>query len=174
MLNLISEAACSLKKEQKLEIRINFHQRRFCTALCPWTPNVMLSSLLTFPSSCFLRLLIRRHSSWSDKSAMTSHVCAPDNVSLHLVCLMYFQLLFSGPLDSPRQSIFRCFLAEYPIDAHLKKLLSRAMLSASHRPKGFFSYCFSFHNLLAAILVLCKSCYGNKVLSQRKILLCLD
>lgn len=137
----------------------------------------MLSSLFTFPASCFLRLLIRRLSSRSNKSAMTSHVCAHDNVSLHLICIMYFQLLFSRPLDSPTQSIFRCFLEEYPTDAHLNKSLIAvcgAMLSLSHQPKVFFPYCFFFHNLFVAILVLCKGCYGNNVLSQRKILLCLD
>lgn len=101
----------------------------------------MLTSLFTFSAPCFLRLLLRRLSSRSNKSAMTSHVCAPENVPFHLVLTMYFQLLFSRPLDSPTQSIFRCFLAEYPTRAHLNKSFTAvrgAMLSASHRPKGVF------------------------------------
>ena len=68
---------------------------------------------------------------------MTPRVCVLQNVSLHLVCIMHFLLLFNRPLDSPTQSILRCLLAEYLSDAWLKKPLTAvcgAMLSASHGP----------------------------------------
>lgn len=128
-----------------------------------------------FSNFCFLRQLTRRLSSKGNKSAMTSRVCALQNVSLHSVCIGRFLLLFSRPLDSPTQNILSCPLAEYLSAAQLNKPLTAvcgAMLSASHGPNVvFFSYHFLFHNLPLGIWVLCKGCYGNKVLSQRKILL---
>lgn len=97
-----------------------------------------------FSNFCFLTRLTRRLSSKGNKSAMTSRVCALQNVSLHLVCIRHFLLLFSRPLDSPTQNILRCPLAEYLSAAQLNKPLTAvcgAMLSASHGPNvGFFSY----------------------------------
>lgn len=134
--------------------------------------------VIAFPTSCFLGLLTRRLLSKCNRNAMTSHVCALQNASLHSVCIVHLLLLFSRPLDSPTQNILRCLLAEYLSAARLNKPLTAvcgAMLSASRGPNlGGFSYHFLFHNLPVGILVLCGSCCGNKVLSQRKILLYLD
>jgi len=72
---------------------------------------------------------------------MTSCVCALQNVSLHLVCITHFLLLFRRPLDSPTQSILRCLLAGHLSAAQLNKpltVVSGGMLSASHGPKHVF------------------------------------
>lgn len=142
-------------------------------------------SVIAFPTSCFLRLLTRKLSSKCNKSAITSCICALQNVSFHSVYIVHFVLLFNRPLDSPTQSTLRCLLVEYLSAAQLNKPLTvvcEAMLSAFHGPNvvllGFFCVVvfffflpLVFHNSPVGILVLCKSCYGNKVLSQREILL---
>lgn len=65
-------------------------------------------------------------------NAVALSVCALQNVSIHLVCIMYFLLLFGRPLDSPTQSILRCLLAEYLGDAQLNKSLTKVEQCFQH------------------------------------------
>lgn len=143
----------------------------------------MLSAFLLFPRcncfSSFLRLLTGRFSSNCNKSAMTSRVCVLQNVSLHSVCIVCFLRLFSRSLSSPTQSPLICLLAEYLSDAWLNKPLTVVCGGFQHLRAQtvfwlFFSYHFLFHNLPVGIVVLCKSCDGKEVLSQRKILIYLE
>lgn len=149
-------SAYSLKTNQTRKSRPAFSEE--CFAQLSACAHPMSYCHLFSPSNCFSSLLLPQaaHEEASEQmqsNAVALSVCALQNVSIHLVCIMYFLLLFSRPLDSPTQSILRCLLAEYLGDAQLNKSLTKvcgAMLSASYYPNdvGVFSYYFVFHNLL--------------------------